>query len=126
MSRYCQPAVAMKKSDIFNEVEYRRAMRWLSGYCKQHNATGSSPRRLLCNSDAPCIMLAELMRQEDSGQVTSSVYKLKLCLDGNAWHIFYPGNDGSWKSYPNLPEASEWQRVVQELEQAPLHVHWQR
>lgn len=39
------------------------------------------------------------------------------------WLIFLPSVDGHWHAYPSRRLAS-LEDLIEELEQAPLHIHW--
>jgi hypothetical protein len=50
---------------------------------------------------------------------------LRLHLENGRWLLSVP-SAGGWQPYPPRPEAAGIEAVIDELEQAPLHVHWGR
>lgn len=49
---------------------------------------------------------------------------LRLCRTPDRWKLLVPAADGGWRPYPALPEAASVAAVIEELDQAPLHIHW--
>lgn len=102
----------------YNEIEFQRARGALEGYCCKLNVSRNT-RSLLVESSPPCLLLSEL--DGNNGQPHP---QLKCCLQEGAWNVYYPGREGAWNVYANLPEVREFQQLIDELERAPLHVHW--
>ncbi|HHO69425.1 MAG TPA: DUF3024 domain-containing protein, partial [Gammaproteobacteria bacterium] len=40
------------------------------------------------------------------------------------WQLHWPRTGGDWQPWPHLPKYTDLQGIADELEQAPLHVHW--
>ena len=96
-----------------NELELRRAVRLLDGFCRQRNLQpGVTP--LVYRRQGACLYLAE----------TGGPDLLRLCLKGRGWQLHWPRAGGDWQPWPHLPEYTDLQGIADELEQAPLHVHW--
>jgi hypothetical protein len=105
-------------NQIYNELDFQRARRALDEYCqRQSQLHNSAP--LLVESSLPCLTLVKVDRRSNEFSP-----QFKCCFKKEGWFIFYPDRDGVWLAYPNLPFAKGFQQVVDELERAPLHVHW--
>lgn len=102
----------------YNEIAFQRARHVLEGYCSQQNEFRKT-RSLLVESSPPCLLLSE--RDRKNGQAHP---QLKCCLQADAWNLYYPGREGDWNIYSSLPEVRDIQQLIDELERAPLHVHW--
>ena len=92
-------------------LELQRARKQLDAFCAQRNSPGGS--ELTCRSEDDSLLL------QHNGQPV-----VRLQLDGMQWRIFWCRDDGQWAPWPHLPVCDDIQRVIEELEQAPLHVHW--
>jgi hypothetical protein len=91
-------------------LELQRARKRLDDFCVQRNSPGSE---LVCLPEDDSLFL------QHNGQSL-----VRLQLDGARWHIFWQRDDGQWVPWPHLPVCADIQQVIEELEQAPLHVHW--
>ncbi len=90
----------------------QRARKQLDVFCAQRNRPGSE---LFCRVEDSSLIL------QYNGQSL-----VRLEPDGTQWRIFWRREDRSWAPWPHLPVCDDIQRVIDELEQAPLHVHWSR
>jgi hypothetical protein len=54
----------------------------------------------------------------------ASVPLVRLAFNDGKWFLYWCGQGGDWTPYPHLPETDSVQRIIDELEQAPLHVYW--
>jgi len=91
-------------------LELQRARKLLDTFCAQRNSSGSE---LACRPEEDSLLL------QLNGQSL-----VRLQLDGAQWRIFWSRDDGQWAPWPHLPACTDIKRVIEELEQAPLHVHW--
>ena len=89
----------------------QRARKQLALFCAQRSAPGGAV--LDCHVEDDSLIL----RQD--GQA-----RIRLQADGTRWRIFWCGDDAQWRAWPHLPVCDDIGRVIDELEQAPLHVHW--
>jgi len=88
----------------------QRARKQLDVFCMERNGPGSE---LLCRVEGNSLIL------QHNGQSL-----VRLQLDATQWRVFWRREDGQWEPWPHLPVCNELQHVIEELEQAPLHVHW--
>lgn len=99
-------------------IEIRRALRRLEAFCRQRNRGGGQA----CG-ELRCIAEDEGLRivcRRDGQQAI-----LIRCLyDGQAWNLWLPKGSSRWQPYPHLPRAVSVEQIIDELEQAPMHVHW--
>ena len=101
-----------------SELEVQRARRYLADFCRRRNTlAGAGQWRLSEQDDA--LVVDEL---ESPGGRRSPV--LRLRFERGRWFLEVPAA-GGWRPYPPRPEAPGIEVVVNELEQAPLHVHWE-
>ncbi len=102
----------------YNELDFQRARRALDKYCQYQNQLHNSVP-LIVESRPPCLILVKIDRRSKKFNP-----QIKCCFKEEGWFIFYPDGDGIWLAYPNLPIAESYQQIIDELERAPLHVHW--
>jgi len=106
-------------------LELQRARRALDEFCARRNAlVPRSVARLCCHRDGDRLLIGEateLAKGNGSGGFRALV---QLSYQDGRWHLFWPLEGGDWRPYPHLPGVDSIQAVVEELEQAPLHVHW--
>lgn len=105
-------------------LELQRARKQLQVYCDQRNrGTGSRTRWSTLEVDN-CFLIARSGRFDNKGRVLPEQALLKLCYRHAVWQLFVPRAQGDWLPYPPRPEVKNFDQVLQELDQAPLHVHW--
>lgn len=80
--------------------------------------------QLRCQQEGDSLLITEVTRSDQSSGVERSRPLVKLDYRDNRWFLFWPQEGGGWQPWPHLPEAASVQAVIDELEQAPLHVHW--
>ena len=106
-------------------LELQRARRVLDEFCARRNALLSgSAARLRCSQEGDRLLIgetAQLEKTNDAGRFRALV---QLSYEDSRWHLFWTLQGGGWRPYPHLPQVDSIQAVVDELEQAPLHVHW--
>lgn len=106
-------------------LELRRARRVLDDFCARRNAASTGQAgRLHCRQKGDRLFIGEIGPMEtayDSGHFRALV---QLSYQSGQWCLSWSQGKGDWRPYPHLPEAGSIQAVVDELEQAPLHVYW--
>lgn len=106
-------------------LELQRARKVLDEFCARRNALLSgAAARLRCCREGDRLLIGETVQLEkasDSGRFQALV---QLNYEAGWWYLFWPQEGGDWRPYPHLPRVDTIQAVVEELEQAPLHVHW--
>jgi hypothetical protein len=115
----------MEQVKTVSVLELQRARRALDEFCARRNALlPGSATRLRCRQEGNRLLIEEKTRvgkANDSGGFAALV---KLSYQDGRWYLFWPLEGGDWQPYPHLPRVDTIQAVVEELEQAPLHVHW--
>jgi hypothetical protein len=105
-------------------LELQRARRALRGFCERRNRGRSvSAPRLLCTGTSHVL---ELLQTDSARQPGSGAHRALLRIEyhDGVWRVLWCRRAGCWEPYPYLPEAGSVVQIVDELEQAPLHVHW--
>lgn len=88
----------------------QRARKQLDAFCAQRSGAGNA---LVCQPEDGGLLL-----QYDGRAL------VRLQLEETQWRIFWRRDDGQWAPWPHLPVCDDIQQVIDELEQAPLHIHW--
>ncbi|HHJ15111.1 MAG TPA: DUF3024 domain-containing protein [Gammaproteobacteria bacterium] len=99
-------------------LEFQRARRLLDTFCTRRNTAGNTAALSCRQQDNSLLLIAT--------EAHSATFRTLVKLDyrDNHWSVFWPREDGSWQPWPHLPETDSVQFILDELEQAPLHVHW--
>jgi hypothetical protein len=106
-------------------LELQRARRLLDEFCARRNTLlSASAARLCCCQDGDRLLIGETARLAGSNDNRRFRALVQLSYKAGSWYLFWPQHGGDWRPYPHLPQADSIQAVVEELEQAPLHVHW--
>ncbi|HED18586.1 MAG TPA: DUF3024 domain-containing protein [Gammaproteobacteria bacterium] len=105
-------------------LEFKRARKLLEAFCEQRSASFGSNAQLSCQQEGDSLLIAEVTRPDKSTGVECRRPLVKLDYRDNRWFLFWSQEDGGWQPWPHLPEAESVQAVIDELEQAPLHIHW--
>jgi len=90
----------------------QRARKQLDAFCARRNGTGN---------ELTCLPGDDGLLLQREGRAL-----VKVQLDAAQWRIFWCRDDGQWAPWPHLPVCDDIQQVIEELEQAPLHIHWGR
>ena len=107
------------------QLEYQRARRALDQFCARRNArTSGGVSRLIYRQHGEELLIGELgeLRKSAGGEGFRAL--VRLSYQDERWRLFWPLQGGDWQPYPHLRQAGSIQAVIEELEQAPLHVHW--
>ena len=106
-------------------LEVQRARKALQAFCARRNQSRSaSQARLVCKAEGSVIEVLETGGVEPQGRPAGAYALLRLCYERGVWRIYWWRDTCAWEPYPHLPETDSVSRVIDELEQAPLHVHW--
>jgi len=99
-------------------LELQRARNRLAAFCRQRNrlSRGAREWRVSEESDGFVIIEVDTLNAHDSPV-------LRLHYEDGRWLLVVPSAVG-WQPYPPRPEVAGIEAVIDELEQAPLHVHW--
>jgi len=89
----------------------QRARKQLEAFCAQRSGPTSV---LTCRPEGGDSLLLQ-----HNGRAL-----VRMQLDGVQWRVFWHRDDAQWVAWPHLPVCDEFAQVIEELEQAPLHVHW--
>ena len=107
-------------------LELQRARRALDEFCARRNALlASSGTRLLCREQGNGLLIGETTRTKTAYDTEGFRALLQVSYQDGRWCLFWPLRGGDWQPYTHLPQVETIQAVVEELEQAPLHVHWE-
>lgn len=93
----------------------QRARRQLQAWCARRNAR-LEPGHAWCLTAQGETFLVEAC--------AGAVPVFRLCFKAPHWQLFIPRADGGWHPYAPRPEVTSVEAVIDELEQAPLHIHW--
>ena len=102
-------------------LELRRARKRLEAFCRERNYSGrAGPTWCLSQNDTAFV----ISERTPGCAEHEAVPVLRLCFDDGRWFLSVPTAAGRWRAYPPRPEADSIDVVIEDLEQAPLHVHW--
>ena len=106
-------------------LEYQRARRALEAFCARRNATASaSVSRWRCCQDGNEFLIGEVIGVNSVTSTDRFRALLRFSYENKRWRLFWPSRGGGWKPYSHSPRLETIQAVLEQLEQAPLHVHW--
>jgi len=105
-------------------LELQRARKQLHVYCEHRNRGTNSSSRWSTRELDECFLITRSGRFDNKGRVLPEQALLKLCYRDAVWQLFLPRAHGDWVPYPPKPEMENFDQVLKELDQAPLHVHW--
>jgi hypothetical protein len=99
-------------------LELQRARNQLATFCSRRNRLSRGVCEWRVSEDNGEFVIAEVdMRNAHSSPL------LRLHFANGRWLLAVPAA-GGWQPYPPRPEVAGIDAVIDELEQAPLHVHW--
>ena len=102
-------------------LELQRARKCLENFCRQRNGSGRLGPQWCLSQDGSEFTISEYSAGNAKHMVTPL---LQLCFEGGRWLLFVSSADGRWQAYAPRPEVNSIESVIEELGQAPLHVHW--
>lgn len=105
-------------------LELQRARKQLHAYCEHRNRGTNSSTRWSTREVDQCFLITRSGKFDRKGRVLPEQALLKLCYRGEVWQLFLPRAQGDWMPYPPKPEMENFGQVLEELDQAPLHIHW--
>ena len=106
-------------------LEVQRARKALQAFCARCNTLRSAGQaRLVCRGEANAVEILETGGPGAQDRVAGARAVLRLSYDNGVWQVYWSRNNGAWEPYPHLAQADSMDRIIDELEQAPLHVHW--
>ncbi|MFQ5644978.1 MAG: DUF3024 domain-containing protein [Thiogranum sp.] len=105
-------------------LELRRAHKLLASFCRRRSAVPGSNTRLSCQQQGDSLLIGELAGSGDASESGGFRPLVKLVYREDRWFPYWQQQDGGWQPWPHLSEAASVQAIIDELEQAPLHVHW--
>lgn len=94
-------------------LELQRARKQLQVFCEHRNAGLNSGPDWRLSEDSGCLQI-----------LLQDAVVLRLVPEQGRWRLLVPQSGRGWQAYPPRPEADNIEAVIEELEQAPLHVHW--
>lgn len=98
-------------------LELRRARQLLQDFC-------AGRAGLQCRCEANMVEVLENGAAARRGATGTARPLLRMVHEGGFWRLYWWRDNGTWEPYPHLPRADSVLSVLDELEQAPLHVHW--
>jgi len=105
-------------------LELQRARKQLKTYCDTRNRGRKTGARWSAREVEECFLISRQGSADSKGRSLPEQVLLKLCYRGDVWHLFLPHAQSGWRPYPPRPEVQQFDQVLEELDQAPLHVHW--
>jgi hypothetical protein len=104
-------------------IDLQRTRKAVEGFCTRRSR--GQMRRLACHTEGNDILIVETSLRGGGrlhGKRLRALVRLRYANPG--WRVFWPRDNGMWEPYQPLPFTESIQDVIDELEQAPLHVHW--
>lgn len=79
---------------------------------------------LSCQQQGDSLLVGEVSGQDNPSGAECFRPLVKLAYCNDRWFLFWRQEGVGWQAWPHLPEAESVEMIIDELEQAPLHVHW--
>ena len=105
-------------------LELKRARKLLESFCEQRSVSSGSNPQLSCQQEGDSFVIGEAAGPDRLSGAECFRPLVKLDYRNDRWFLFWSREGGGWQPWPHLSEAASVQAVIDELEQAPLHVHW--
>ena len=105
-------------------LQFQRARKLLESFCERRNASPGSNTQLSCQQKGDSLLIGEVVGPDQCSDAERFRPLVKLDYRNDRWLLFWLQEGGGWQPWPHLTEADSVQTVIEELEQAPLHVHW--
>jgi len=93
----------------------QRARRQLQAWCARRNARLKPGHEWCLTAQGETFLVVEC---------AGAAPVFRVCFKDPRWQLFIPRADGGWYPYAPRPEVASVEAVIDELEQAPLHIHW--
>ena len=71
-----------------------------------------------------CFVISREGGYDSQGRALPEMTVLKICYQDTGWQLFVPQAQGGWMPYAPRPEVEHFEQILEELDQAPLHIHW--
>jgi len=105
-----------------SHLELRRAHKLLAPFCQRRSTAPGSKAQLSCQQEGDSLLIGERTgAKQREGAFRPLV---KLDYRKGRWFLYWQERGKGWQPWPHLREAPSIQAIIDELEQAPLHVHW--
>ena len=105
-------------------LEIQRARKLLQSFCERRSASSGSNAQLSCQQEGDSLLIGEVAGADSPSGAGHFRPLVKLDYRNDRWLLFWWREGSGWQPWPHLSEAKSVQMVIDELEQAPLHVHW--
>ena len=105
-------------------LEIQRARKLLQSFCERRSASSGSNAQLSCQQQGDSLLIGEVAAADSPSGAGHFRPLVKLDYRNDRWLLFWSRGSGDWQPWPHLSEAESVQMIIDELEQAPLHVHW--
>ena len=105
-------------------LEIQRARKLLQSFCERRSASSGSNAQLSCQQEGDSLLIGEVAGADSPSGAGHLRPLVKLDYRNDRWLLFWRREGGGWQPWPHLSEAKSVQMIIDELEQAPLHVHW--
>ncbi len=105
-------------------LELQRARNLLESFCERRSVSCGPDARLSCQQEGDSLLIGEVAGADSLPGAERFRPLVKLDYRHDRWLLFWLREGGGWQPWPHLPEAESLQAIIDELEQAPLHVHW--
>jgi len=99
-------------------LELHRARKRLETFCHQRNWSSRDASKWCLSQHDTEIMISTYTAEHGTTPV------LRLCFEAGHWLLSMPAANGRWQAYSPRPQVDSIEALIEELEQAPLHVHW--
>ena len=105
-------------------LELQRARKLLESFCERRSAWSGSNAKLRCQQEGDSLLIGEVCRPDRPSGGGGFRPLVKVACRNERWFLFWRQEGVGWQIWPHLPEAGSVEMIIDELEQAPLHVHW--
>jgi hypothetical protein len=95
-------------------LEQQRLRNRLAAWCRERNALANLSPHWCVDEQGGAFLVSVC----GSGERV-----LRIVFDEGRWSLFMPASAG-WLPYPARASVATVDELIDELEQAPLHIHW--
>ncbi|VAW73779.1 hypothetical protein MNBD_GAMMA13-521 [hydrothermal vent metagenome] len=93
-------------------------------YCDQRNRGTNPIARWSTREANDCFVISREGGFDKQGRALPDMTVLKICYQEHNWQLFVPHAQGGWVPYAPKPQVEHLEQIFEELDQAPLHIHW--